>query len=138
MKETQNPLPVSECRICSHLRDTETSFVKFGADEQNTYLPDAAKELEEAEDTRVPGKDRHHVKRCPVCGRLYKYDLAYEYLVNGSEDEETLTRLTPAETRRFWAILAPMGFHAPAAPPRAHAESDLSRPVDSPSQGGYT
>lgn len=116
MKDFPHPSPVSECRICTHLHDTEKSFVKFGWDEQNTYLPEAAKELVEAEDTRPPGKDRHHIKRCPVCGRLYRYDLAYEYLVNGSEDEETLTRLTPDETRRFLETIGPAGSGESASP----------------------
>lgn len=45
--------------------------------------------------------DEHHVRRCPLCGTYYQYDWSHEYLVNGSEDEEVLTRLTPAQARRF-------------------------------------
>ena len=43
--------------------------------------------------------ERHHVRRCPRCGTFYRYDCTYEYLVNGSEDEETLERMTPGEAR---------------------------------------
>ncbi len=103
MEEQQKRVPISGCRICKNLKDVETSFIKFGWDDHNIYLPDAAKELIPAEDTRAPGKDKHHIRRCPLCGRLYKYDLSYDYYVNGSEDEETLTRLTPDEMRRFLA-----------------------------------
>jgi len=37
------------------------------------------------------------IKRCPECGTVYLWEMEYEYLVNGSEDEITLTRLSEAE-----------------------------------------
>lgn len=36
-----------------------------------------------------------------MCGTFYRYDWTYEYLVNGSEDDETLARLTPTEARQL-------------------------------------
>ena len=31
--------------------------------------------------------------RCPLCGTRYLYTTDYEYLTNGTEDEQTLRRL---------------------------------------------
>ncbi len=35
----------------------------------------------------------HCIKQCPECGTVYKWDMEYEYLVNGSEDDINLARL---------------------------------------------
>jgi hypothetical protein len=83
----------SACTICSRLQDVETSFTKYGWEEQDRPLPPEAGLLEPVEALDTYDKERHHVRRCPLCGMLYQYDWTYEYLVNGSEDEETLTRL---------------------------------------------
>jgi hypothetical protein len=89
------------CPICSQLRNVETSFYKYAAPEYDRPLPAAAALLKivqwlEGEDT-----ERYHIRRCPSCASLYTYQLTYEYLVNGSEDEETLTRLAPAEAAAY-------------------------------------
>jgi len=41
------------------------------------------------------------VKRCPECGTCYKWDFSYEYLVNGSEDEVNLIRLSDVQAREW-------------------------------------
>jgi uncharacterized C2H2 Zn-finger protein len=57
-------------------------------------LPAAASQLIVVKDLR-PGSSRMlQLKQCPQCGSYYLYRTDYEYLVNGSEDEEFLTRLT--------------------------------------------
>lgn len=85
-----------ECEICSKLRDVETSFSKWGWPEMDRPFPAEVGRLVAAEDASGE-KENHHVKRCPICGTCYSYDFSYEYLVNGSEDEALLTRLTPEE-----------------------------------------
>ena len=96
------PLPaLSDCEICSHLAEVETSFSKYGWEDMTRSLPPAAARLLPAEDISTGEKEHHHVKCCPLCGTFYQYDFSYEYLVNGSEDEEVLTRLTPDQARRF-------------------------------------
>ena len=45
--------------------------------------------------------------RCPVCGTYYRRTWTYEYLVNGTEDEAELRRLTPAEAG---ALIAPEAY----------------------------
>ena len=47
------------------------------------------------------------LKQCPECGTYYLYRTDYEYLVNGSEDEEVLTRLKPEEATEYLARPAP-------------------------------
>ncbi len=89
-----------DCEICRQLGDVDTSFSKYGWPENTTSLEPAAGQLElvAAEYRDV---ERHHFRRCSLCGTYYQYDLTYEYLVNGSEDSEELRRLTPTQARRF-------------------------------------
>jgi len=48
-------------------------------------------------------EEKAHVRRCPACATLYGYCLTYEYHVNGSEDEEILSRMTEAEAGAFYS-----------------------------------
>ena len=82
------------CPLCSALADEEHAFQKFGRDTDNTYLPAAAGALTLVRDFRPYSSRKQQLWRCPQCGRHYLYTSDYEYLVNGSEDEEHLTRLT--------------------------------------------
>lgn len=99
--QPNHELNLDQCEICSELSGVERSFEKYGWPGDTQRLPSPVSRLEPAESTEGYNNERHHVKRCPLCGTFYKYDLTYEYLVNGSEDEETLKRLTPTESRRF-------------------------------------
>lgn len=95
-----NPsIPIAACEICSALDEVETSFSKYGWDDMDRPLPPAAARLEFFKALDAYDAERHHIKRCPVCGIFYEYHLTYDYYVNGSEDEETLIRLTPAQAR---------------------------------------
>ena len=94
---------IDGCEICSELRAAETSFYKWGWEENDRPLPAAAARLVPAEEIDSYERERHHLKRCPLCGTLYLYEWTYEYLANGSEDEERLTRLPPATTARSGA-----------------------------------
>ena len=94
-------LAISECEICKHLEDEDTSFVKYGHAEETLTLPAEAARLVRLKDSQVSDTDRREFERCPVCGTFYLYKFTYEYLTNGSEDEEELTRATPTEAKRF-------------------------------------
>ena len=89
------------CPICSQLKEVETSFHKYLAPDYDRPLPDAAARLQVVKWLEDEDSDRSQVRRCPSCARLYTYLLSSEYMVNGSEDEETLTRLTPAEAAAY-------------------------------------
>lgn len=86
----------ASCPLCSQLREVETSFYKYAAPEYDHPLPAAAAQLQIIKDLSCD-EDRYHVRRCPYCATLYTYHFTYEYHMNGSEDEEILTRLTPDE-----------------------------------------
>ncbi|MBN1939598.1 MAG: hypothetical protein JW843_08425 [Candidatus Aminicenantes bacterium] len=86
-------MSVEDCPVCGRLNDIETSFSKYGAPEYDRPLPENAAGLVILNDPDLSGTDRHHIRRCPACGALYEYLQSHEYLINGSEEEETLTRL---------------------------------------------
>lgn len=88
----------ASCEICSGLRPVQASFYKFGREDGDTPLPPAAGRLVPAGPAGSDERSRQ-LRRCPLCGTLYSYETRYEYLVNGSEDEEELRRLTEAEAR---------------------------------------
>ena len=41
------------------------------------------------------------MRRCPHCGTLYRYLQSHEYMANGTEDEEELSRLSPSQAEVF-------------------------------------
>jgi hypothetical protein len=89
------------CPLCSGLADEEHAFQKFGRDAGNTYLPAAAGALTLARDFRPFSSRKQQLWQCPQCGAYYLYTSDYEYLANGSEDEEHLTRLTDEQAAEF-------------------------------------
>jgi hypothetical protein len=91
-------MAIKDCPVCGRLKDIETSFSKYGAPAYDRLLPEEAKTLVILDDPDVSGTDRHHIRRCPACGALYEYLQSHEYMINGTEEEETLTRLPPGRT----------------------------------------
>ena len=93
--------PLAACDICSQLTDQEYATQKYGHEEDNSYLPAASSHLNIVKDFK-PGSSRQlQLRRCPHCGAYYLYQTDYEYLVNGSEDEESLTRLTAEQAVEY-------------------------------------
>jgi len=126
-------MALSDCEICSRLAEVETSFAKYGSDDAARPLPPEAARLTPVGDLATLDAE-HHVRRCPLCGMLYRYDWSYEYLVNGSEDEELLVRLTPDEARAWLSegeyaariALAQQGTGHPSALTRRYAGKCLA------------
>ena len=81
----------------------EYASQKYGWPENDTSLPAAAAELIVVRDFRPYDSRSLQIRQCPLCGTYYLYQTDYEYLVNGSEDEETLTRLTDEEAVKYLA-----------------------------------
>jgi uncharacterized C2H2 Zn-finger protein len=101
MTHTLDPLPPSPCPLCGELRDEEYARQKWGWEEHDTALPAAAGRLTVVRDLR-PGETRElQLRQCPVCGAYFLYRTDYEYLVNGSEDEQFLTRLTAEQAAGY-------------------------------------
>jgi hypothetical protein len=90
-----------QCRICSSLQDQEYAFQKYGWEQDNTHLPAAASHLKVVRDFRPYDSRKQQLQQCPECGTYYLYRTDYEFLVNGSEDEEYLTRLTEEQATEY-------------------------------------
>jgi hypothetical protein len=89
---------ILDCELCREISDQEYCFSKYGHEEGGT-LAGVTGKMVPVEPLDSLTKERHHVKRCTRCGTFYRYDCTYEYLVNGSEDDEDLVRLTPGEAK---------------------------------------
>jgi len=89
---------IFDCELCGTLSDGEYAFSKFGQEGGGT-LSGMTASLVPVESLDSLRAERHHVKRCTKCGTFYRYDTSYEYLVNGSEEEEELVRLAPIEAK---------------------------------------
>lgn len=87
----------SACPICSRLQDVETSFYKTLAPQFDSPLPEAAGRLAVLPELADGDPEKRHLRRCPECGTLYEYLSYSEYHMNGSEDSEELTRLSPEQ-----------------------------------------
>lgn len=93
--------PLADCTICSQLKDYEHGMQKVGREEEDTFLPAAAGKLVDLMETE-PGRNRSPIlDRCPECGTYYLYEVVYDYLATGSEDEQKLTRLTPEQAQAY-------------------------------------
>ena len=93
--------PHTRCPICSKLADEEAAFQKYGWEEDNTHLPAAAGKLTVVKDFKPYSSRKLQLWQCPKCKTYYLYKTDYEFLVNGSEDEEYLTRLSDAEAVKY-------------------------------------
>jgi hypothetical protein len=95
------------CSLCSHLADQEYASQKYGWEERDTHLPAASSSLMVVKDFKPYDSRKLQLWRCPQCGAYYLYKTDYEYLVNGSEDEEYLTRLKEAQAAEYLNRPAP-------------------------------
>jgi hypothetical protein len=94
-------LSLADCEICSQLDEVVASFTKYGWEDQDVPLPRVTARLGPTETITPYDAQLQQVRRCPVCGIYYAEEHSYEYLVNGSEEEDKLTRLTPAQACRL-------------------------------------
>ncbi len=90
------------CPTCGTIPDSSRGFWK-GGELQSGGISAAESKLEV---NGAPFYDdntsyRHScVKRCLKCGTYFLWEFDYEYLVNGTEDEITLTRLSNVEAEK--------------------------------------
>jgi len=98
---TNQTAPYAHCSICSQLAAEESASQKYGWEEHNTYLPDAANSLIVVKDFKPHSSRKLQLQQCPECQTFYLYKTDYEYLVNGSEDEEYLTRLSDEQANTY-------------------------------------
>jgi hypothetical protein len=100
-QDTRQIPPTSTCSICSQLAAEESAFQKYGWEEDNSYLPNAAGKLQIVRDFKPHSSRLLQIRQCPECATYYLYRTDYEYLVNGSEDEEYLTRLSTEAAAKY-------------------------------------
>lgn len=97
MASDRKALIWATCEICAQLDDEERGYQKYGWPENDVDLPAAVGRLEVVRELSEGGSRERTLMRCPVCGTRYLYTTDYEYLTNGTEDEQTLRRLADAE-----------------------------------------
>ena len=94
--------PRTQCDVCSSLSESEYGYSKYGWPDRAINLPDAFGSLVMVKDLLPLGGDRKLLLyRCPGCGAWFLYRSDYEYLTNGTEDEEFLTRLSEEEAAEY-------------------------------------
>jgi hypothetical protein len=91
----------NSCGTCSNLSSKENASQKYGWEEGNTYLPSEFDKLVLVKNLRPYGSRKLQILQCLECNAYYLYRTDYEYLVNGSEDEEFLSRMTDDEVRNY-------------------------------------
>ena len=86
------------CEICAALGEYKYASQKGG---EGDSLPGAAASLRDVCEI-IPGKNRTPVlQQCPSCQRYYLYETEYEYLVYGSEESQSLSRLTDEDAEKY-------------------------------------
>ena len=97
--ESDNQL--ANCMICINLSDQETASQKYGWEESDTFLPEEYTRLVLVKDLRPDSFRKMNILECPLCRTFYLFSTDYDYLVNGSEDEQKLIRITKEEADRL-------------------------------------
>ncbi len=92
-----SPRNPASCAICSQINEVESAGQKYGWPENDTFLPPASASLVEVRELTPVDSRTLHLWQCPCCGTCYLYKTDYEYLVNGTEDSQSLIRLTPEQ-----------------------------------------
>ena len=87
-----------QCSTCGSIGSVERGFYKQGFAEDDHPLPPEVTSLAEVA-SNVSGGRGHTLYRCPRCGSYFDYELDYEFIVPGTEDFETLRRISLAEAR---------------------------------------
>lgn len=106
-RRTSRPLTehqrTEDCSLCGALRQEETSFFKGGWPQDDSPLPAQAANLKTIQVIKDEGSRKKLIQRCPECLALFLYELDYIFLTNGSEDTETLRRITKEEAAQLRA-----------------------------------
>lgn len=95
------PAKTGHCSLCGDLGSFHAAMQTHGREHLDTFLPPAVKNLQFVKDVR-PGTTRTpELLRCPGCGSWFLFEIGYDYLATGSEDEQRLSRLTPGEAEKI-------------------------------------
>ncbi len=104
-KESYQKIPAwISCPICIYINDEEYAFYKGGILESDG-LPIEESYLEIVGAPFFDDSNSYShwcLKQCPICKTYYLWEFEYEYLVNGSEDDYTLTRLSETQGKKYY------------------------------------
>jgi len=92
---------IESCSICSQIADKEWAAQKYGWEENDTWLPAISSSIKVVRELKPPSSRTTQLWQCPLCSTYYLYETDYEYLVNGTEDTQTLTRLKPGQADAY-------------------------------------
>lgn len=100
---TRKPAPPrhASCSICSGLGAYHHGFQKYGREDEDTFLLVISSRLQNVKEIDPGRRPTETLQKCPECGTYYLYTTEYEFLATGSEDEQTLSRLTDEEAARY-------------------------------------
>lgn len=96
-KHPEKPSVSHTCPVCGPIGAGASAMRKQGWPEDDTWLPAAVLDLETVHTMSDTGSRKRELLRCPACGDQFLYVLDYEFLANGSEDFESLVRITAKE-----------------------------------------
>jgi hypothetical protein len=89
----------NKCSICKTIPNKTGEFYKGGVLDGDP-LPESVHKLKILGVPYFDDSTSHSnycLKQCPECGTYYRWEMEYEYLVNGSEDDIGLFRLSDTE-----------------------------------------
>lgn len=99
------PANTTPCPTCGPIgKEAAAIWKESDPDWVGTHssIPSSASRLVHvAGDKDAPSGRGRGLRRCPDCGAWFLWVRSYEFLANGSEDEETLTRIDD-ETAANW------------------------------------
>lgn len=95
------PAQPARCSLCGDLGPFHLGIQKHGHEHLDTFLPAAFKNLQFVKDIRPGATRTPELLRCPECSAWFLYEIGYEYLATGSEDEQRLSRLTTEEAEEI-------------------------------------
>lgn len=87
------------CSICQSIPERSNASWK-GGKFLGGSLPAVTSRLKVVGEPFFHDRDSSCLKQCPQCGTYYDWDFTYEFLVNGSEDDIVLTRLSDKEGKK--------------------------------------
>lgn len=104
-RPTPAPLPQvpGKCPTCGPIGDYAWAQQKGGHEKDDTYLPGAAYQLTTVREIDPNARPTPSLKQCPDCKTYFLYTTEYEFLISGSEDTETISRLSAEEARKYLA-----------------------------------
>jgi hypothetical protein len=93
--------PYSDCPTCGELGPYHQGFQKGGREDENTWLPAASANLVTIKEIDPNIRPTPSLQQCPSCKSWFLHTTEYEYLVYGSEDTQTLSRISEEEAKRY-------------------------------------